>query len=501
MILDLLSSGASAASNIVIAVFAAVLTIGCIVWLIVALCKNAENEEKAPAWGKLAIILLVGFALRMLFAMFIRGYRGDYAAISSTIGRVGSIGLKGYYKGDTNSVLYPVVYLVYLIFGGLSNVTGLSDYALGMQFAVKLPLILADLATAIAVYLTAKRYFNQTVGIVLCAFVCFCPIFFIGSSVWCTELVFTAMFMCYACYFLARKKYACTIAFATAAAFSSKEGIYLFPIVAVFCVYHLVRAIKNIKKDGVSGKAVLGADYCAAITVPVGFVLSLVGAYLIGLFETASYNANFFVYIYEFLLAPLVNWLSFTANGLSVYAVFGRNGAAPGPRFPAWLFVCIFAAILIAVVCVVYFTKRNRATMVMLAAFAMFTMQVYYPGSTAQSALIALPVMLCAYALVKDKRILYVVFALGILYVINSIAVMCDLGQLNNLSDYDLDLTAAVSHGAQVLTLVLSVFAVLVHLYFTVITVNIGMTGGKKPLAARNGFAASVKEFFAVKKG
>ena len=288
----------------------------------------------------------------------------------------------------------------------------------------------------------------------------------------------------------------------TAAAFSSKEGIYLFPAVCVFSIYHFVKAIINIRRVKTDGESVLAEDYRAAVTVPVGFVASLVGAYLLGFFMIASHSYNPFVYVYEFLLAPLVDWTYFTFNGLSVYAIFNQNGSVPSARFPSWLFVCIFIAIITAVVCVVYFSKRNRATMVMLAAYSLYTMQTYYPGSTAIGFQSVFIVLLAAYALVRDKRLLTVLFLSGIAYVINSITTLACAGYLNNLSDYNFGSENILLTGAlSAVPIVCSIITVLAHLYFTVVKVSVGMTGQKKMLERKDGILPCIKEYFSVKKG
>lgn len=493
-------SGASTSDAVIIAV-AVVFAVACFIALIVLLCRFAghDGEVYGVVW-KLAVILFAGFALRLIFALCIRGYRNEYGIFVNMFDRLKLVGMSGYYKGNASGVLYPVTYFIYLIFGGLSNAMGLSNHDVGMQFMIKLPMIIADLLTALAIYKIAGKYINKATALILAAFICVCPIFFIGSSIWCTQITFTVMFMCFACYFLARKKHALTIAFATLAAFSSKEGIYIFPVVCVFSVYHLVRAAINVKRNKPHGGAVLESDYRAVITVPVGFIASVIAVYLIGLFMMHSYSYNPFVYIYEFLLEPLTGWAYFTVDGLSVYSVFNRSGATPGARFPSWLFLCLFAAIIFAVVFVVYFTKKNRATMVLLMAFSLFTMQVYYPGTTAIGMQSTLAVLVAAYALNRDKRILTALFIVGLCFAINSLTVVANMGQLNNLSDYDLSSLTLPTAGIKAVTITCSVITVLAHLYFTLIAVSIGMTGQRKMLSPARGLGGSIKEYFAVKK-
>lgn len=496
-----LSTGGLSASDVAIVSLIAIVTVLSFIGLIVLLCRFVDSDGKVKNSGLIfAGILAVGFALRLTFALTIRGNRTDYGVFITMIHSLKD-GMSGYYTGDASASLYPVSYFVYLIFGGLANAMDLPSNGLGMQFMIKLPMIVAELLTAFAVYKIADRYINRATALTVAGFFCVCPIFYIGSAIWCTQITFTVMFACFMCYFLARKKHAITILFATLAAFSSKEGIYLFPAVCVFSVFHLVRAAVNIKRDKPNGRALLGDDYRAAITVPVSFVLSFIVVYLLGLIMVHSHSYDPFVFIYEFLLKPIGGWDYFTSDGLSVYAMFNRSGVEPGARFPSWLFACLFAAIIFGVVGVVYFTKRNRATMVLLIAFSLLTMQVYYPGTTAIGMHSTLAVILVSYALNRDKRILYVLFAVGLCYCINSLTVLGNIGQLNNLTDYDLSAVGSLpTTGIKAVTITCSVITVIAHLYFTVIAVGIGMTGQRRMLENRRSIGESLKEFFAVKR-
>lgn len=493
----------SIASDTVVTVFLALLTVATVVAAVVFLCRFAADKSRVDR-GRLAVFVVIacGFVLRLVFAMCVRGFREDYKIFTDMFDHLDSDGLNGYYNGDTTKVLYPVVYFVYLVFGGLSNVTGLSGFELGTQFMVKLPLIIADLAAALAVYRIADKYFGQKIGITLCAFVCACPAFFIASSLWSSPIAFVVAFACWACYFLARKNYAATVVFATLAAFSGKEGLFLFPTVAVFGIYHIVRCAINIRRDAPEGRAALASEYNAVYTVPAAFLLSVVGAYLLGLFMIASYSYDPFKYIYEFLLRPLGDWQWFTYNGLSIYAVFGQNGQEPAARFPSAVFVTIFAVIIFAVVCVVYFTKRNRATLVMLAAYSFLTFSLYLPGSTAVTVQPVLPLLLAAYALVRDKRLLYIFAVTATAYTVNASVVLANAGYINNLADHiftgaDYSGTTLLSGGIGAVTIACSAVTALAHLYFTLLTVSVGMTGQKKLLRPAVGVGASIKELFA----
>ena len=151
-------NGVSATSNAVIAVFLAALTAISITGLIVCLCRFTDSDGQVKNTAVAFLLIFgAGFAVRLIFALCVRGYRDDYALFTGMFNHLKNYGLSGYYNGDASVVLYPTVYFIYLIFGGLSNVTGFSQYGLGTQFMIKLPLIIADLLAAFAVYKIAKR--------------------------------------------------------------------------------------------------------------------------------------------------------------------------------------------------------------------------------------------------------------------------------------------------------------------------------------------------------
>ena len=86
----------SVASDTVIVVVLALLTIGTIAGLIVFLCKYVDDDG-APARKKttLALILVAGLVVRLLFGMLIRGDRGDYSLFTDALTQLGKGGLEG----------------------------------------------------------------------------------------------------------------------------------------------------------------------------------------------------------------------------------------------------------------------------------------------------------------------------------------------------------------------------------------------------------------------
>ncbi|MDE7464028.1 MAG: hypothetical protein K2M48_03270 [Clostridiales bacterium] len=140
--------------------------------------------------------------------------------------------------------------------------------------------------------------------------------------------------------------------------------------------------------------------------------------------------------------------------------------------------------------------------MVMLASYVLFTLQVYYPGSSAIGMTSVYLILLAAYVLVKDKRLLYVLFLTGFVFVINAVGVLASAGYINDLPAHEIDASAStlLDGGMAALPIVCSVIAFISHLYYTYVAVSVGMSGQKRMLGEAQGIGGSLKELFSLKR-
>ena len=87
----------SVASDVTVVLFLVLMTIGTILAVIYFLCKY--SQDGSPVRKKksvIAIIIAVGAAVRIIFAMCIRGYREDYDLFADMFKHLGAEGLDGY---------------------------------------------------------------------------------------------------------------------------------------------------------------------------------------------------------------------------------------------------------------------------------------------------------------------------------------------------------------------------------------------------------------------
>lgn len=442
--------------------------------------------------GTFLIIIGVGLFARMVFSFFVLGDREDVAPILNLFNVISTDGNLSEYV--TGASLSPLAFLVYFVFGSFFNLFNALDNSLVTQLLIKLPLIIADCFSAFVVYKIARKYAGDVAALVLGGAVAVLPVFITASSVYSSVISLCLPFALAGVYFMLNKSYVGTAAFFGAAALICREGVMLLPIPIVFMGYNFVKSIIAItKRKGESGEKLWKEpETRAAIVVPLCFVATLVCSYVISLPEMAGYSynpASWFVFAY---IRPIADISLYSDNALGIFAVFMRVGAEFTSDFAA-AFVAVYAVIIFAVVIAVYLFKRNRAVLVLTAAYILLTLGLYYLNSGEYSQLPTLALLLCAYIAVKDKRILYVFFAMTILVTVNSGLSFIGSGYLSMI---DSSVFASGGYtGARfftgalaIVSTVISILAVLTHFYFTYLLLDVSVSDRVRELSVNKDY-------------
>ena len=503
-------------ANVLYPLLFSVCTLVCValfVWLMVRSIGKTNGEE-ATAGGRqlnftalMLALLLIGLVLRLIFVFLVKGYRPDVNVAISLFDRLKRDGFAKNYYVDAGMDMFPLTYYIYALMGLFYNL-GLTPVSTLTPLLVKLPLIAADLITAVVLWKLARKYMNETVALVVCGLVCVFPVFVFASSVWATTYCVLMMFSVLALYFLVRKNHVALIGVYSAALLCHMHAIYLFPLVAVFVIYHFVKAILKIRADKPSsfGDVLANPEMRPVFTVPVSIVGFTVLSYLVALpLLIGSFGAGFFTFIYRIYLRPLVSFSLFGHNSLGIFNLFMRNGRSLDTRFPSVVFAVLFAVIITGIVLLVYLSKKNRANLVYLAAYVGLTLATYFVGFDEFSLLATLAVLLMSFLLVRDKRILSVFGVLSVIVAINASTVMAYAGYYNLLPDSSFNgvnlSNTVLSGGISAVTIVCSALAVLAHLYATVVLLDISMSNKRKllPYESNAGFTCAMSQFFRIK--
>jgi hypothetical protein len=159
-------------------------------------------------------------------------------------------------------------------------------------------------------------------------------------------------------------------------------------------------------------------------------------------------------------------------------------------NFPSAGFATLFSLIVTGLVLLVYLSRKNRANLSFLGAFVVLTLSIFYMGFSALSLVPVLVLVLFAFILIKDKRLLQIFGILSFAILFNASAVMAQAGYLNNLTDFDLATatnslyngkTVLASGGWMAVSIISSCIAILGFVYATVVLLDFSM-GTKRKL-------------------
>lgn len=166
-------------------------------WVITSLCcglfllwawmasrvRTTREETEAPVYGKL-ILLLAGAALfRVVLSATTKGYSADITTFSAWAAHAAD-GLTSFYSPGYFADYPPgYIYLLWLV-GKLRLMLGIDFDTPAFLVLLKLPAILADIATAGILFRLGRRYWSGKASLTLAALYAFNPAVILDSSVW-----------------------------------------------------------------------------------------------------------------------------------------------------------------------------------------------------------------------------------------------------------------------------------------------------------------------------
>jgi len=243
------------------------------------------------------------------------------------------------------------------------------------------------------------------------------------------------------------------------------------PVFLVFVLYHFVRVVRIIRAEktksndlkSVRGRKVVKSeeeteadvpssnkraliferDKGLAVRIPLYFLASLIGMYVLslpflgpnGVFITVSaVNFNPFSWFAALFVHPFGRDMIYvTYNGMSIYNLFGRNTNRLGENVAPGVYSILFFIVAIALVLTFYASKKNRANLVLIACYLVFTLSLFYMSFSELNLIVVLAGLLFSFILIKDKRILHVFAMLSITVLINASIVMMSAGYFGNI--------------------------------------------------------------------
>jgi len=459
----------------------------------------------------LLIIGAIGLIIRLVFALLIRGYRDDIGLMTLIIQ---ATGLSSIYGGITTpNTLSPIMVYLMSIMGGFGSLFGVEADTVGMQMLIKIPFILADIGVFVLIYFIASRYLNKAISVVLASLVYLSPAVLWNSAISGQFNSITALILLGVLYLMLKRKFLFMIILYGVAVLTDSFALWFFPPLAILLGYYFVRAIQYIRGEQIGfrdKRLVTDANARPIVSVPFYLIATLIGMYLVTLPLMAGQmfeSRNFFtVFFNDFLIQPFGSNVLFGNNALSVYNIFLRNWLPLGDGFPHTIFAWAFVALVFGIVAFVYYSKKNRANLALATIYAVFTVAFYFVGFRESTLIVLLPLLILAYVIIQDKRIMHIFAVLSLIIFINSATVMLSAYWLNNESISAFAGTNThhlISGFGRVVNIICSGIAFMLHIYFTYILLDIAMSNSRRQIRTfdtKPNFADAIVDWISIKK-
>lgn len=234
-------------------------------------------------------LLGVGLFLRISLAAVINGHPFDLNLFKNWA-TTAADNLSQVYQGRNASDYPPLYIYVLFLIGKIESLPLLSPY---FTLLLKLPSIIADIATAFLLYRLAKKRFSLEISLLIGTFYTFNPAIWLNSTVWGQVDSFFSLLVVLAVALLSEKKIGLASILFTSAVLMKPQGIIFLPVL----FFELVR-----RKSVQSWIKVVGASLLTALVIVLPFSLHTQGLWIFKLFAStlgeypyASVNAfNFF---------------------------------------------------------------------------------------------------------------------------------------------------------------------------------------------------------------
>lgn len=436
-------------------------------------------------WFIAAMLMLGTFVVRLVFLLTMYGFGGEMNLIVNVAREAGTNGVGNIYAnyGTTVATMSPGTLYILAILGAMGKNLNYDS----MSVLIRMVGVLGDMAVVAMIYFYGRKYAGDKIAVVFAVLYALLPVTLVMGGLANTFESLLVALMLAAVILLVEKKYIGTYVVMTLAAILDIRALALAPLAVTYMGYMYYRDDDSLKKFG-KNRAII--------------VFGLVGAFVLGYILTLPVAINHLgenaFYGFKMIANQMINNGIFVDNAFGFYGMVALN--QKGFSSVASILNLLFILVLVVYVCSLYFKKRNRQEVLLLASYtlamvAVFTLKVNYTYLFLSLALGFV------YTMVSGEKRMY-----GIMGGYALLAFLC-VGLLMKNSGY----VSVTSSGyfvdfetTGVDFILFSVVTVLLTLYYSYVVYNITNTGKVvdiKPLskpfgvALKDGFASIVNVF------
>ncbi|MGI5898433.1 MAG: glycosyltransferase family 39 protein [Christensenellales bacterium] len=347
------------------------------------------GEANQPGGSGLALVLLGALFVRLLIASIITGYSYDIGCFTSWASKSGAEGVASLYQGDYFCDYPPGYMYILSVIGGIGRLFNLHQTSDIFVLMVKLPAIICDILAGYLIFRIAERFFNRNCGLLIASLYLFNPAVLVNSAAWGQidgVLAFGALLSVWL--MVNRRMFLASAAFAVTVLIKP-QGLMIGPLLA-FAFIDTVREEKGKGALKLLGSFVFCAVLCILAAVPVA-------------------GGSPISWLLEKYLGTLGSYEYATVNAMNLFAMFGANWEPQSDIFIAVSYRAAgttFMVLSFIYSAFLYFKAKDRRFLPL--AGAIFLCGVFVLGVRMHERYMfpALVLLLFAYVLYRDKRLL-----------------------------------------------------------------------------------------------
>ena len=419
------SDGGSIATVTLLAIFSVALVFG--LYLVLrkvmptddtdAVAVQAQKDGKIVAMTDKTFVALIfavvfAFVVRFVIGMFCYGMGSQIDALSSIASRIGSSGglMNAFTDSANSNQPLGTMYVLWLL-GMLGGAMGVESGSMGMALLVRIPMIIADMFTLLAVTSFAfRKLTDRRAAVGMSWLYAAMPVFFTLSAFYGSYEAVAIAFVVYALIALYEKNHIASGVFFT---FSLLFSYYMLILVPIYATVQVMNAIRE--KD-------------ERVKIILTMVGSFVLYYIVSLPMCLSQlKTGKVFYVFEMIDAYFKSSSFLSTDAFNLYAIFGAANSTV--RNTAMTVLNgMFVAAMAGVVGFAYWKQKSLADLFLYSSLAL----TLYAVIGAQSTVVVLPIaaaLLLIYLIMLPDKRLYAVFgALSTLSFLNIAELMSRSG-------------------------------------------------------------------------
>ncbi len=412
-------------------------------WAMLVARRSEQNDLTHPSPRRLLwTALAAGLIVRAVVAVSVYGYGVDMGDFSAWAARMATTGPSGFYSADVFCDYPPGYMYVLWLIGSIRNAFQLSYDSRVFWLIVKLPAILMDLAAAWLIYWEGRRALGERMAGVLAALYALLPAAILNSAAWGQIDAFLALLMVLTVLNMVRGKYAWSLFLYGVAIMVKPQALMFAPLGIAVLAVEIWQSGER-RKTALKILRAVGLMLVVMLLIALPFISSLPRA-LIEKSPLAAGAPEFLqplLWLTTLFTGSLDTYRYITVNAANLYVLLDMNWTAleNAPLWGAFANAMMYLSFGYAIF--LYARGKRRDRLMLVCATLLALLFSFAPMMHERYLFPAILMMIFAYTVDQDIRLLIAIVAVGLTQFLNAGLVL----QSQHLIDAERDINANIA--------------------------------------------------------